>query len=337
MHCEGVPPFSTYRRGEAVTTSANTATVTNRDRFDFWHEVICSAFVRLEAETLPSERPFEAEIFSTDLGPLALSRVHAQPHTVHRSPSLIRDEPRDEVLVSLQLNGIGVVMQDDREAVLEAGDFALYDATRPYNLVMPHEFDMLVLQFNRQFLLERCPFPEPLTAVRMRSNGKVTAPVSSFLRSLEPFAFGEENAVSRQLATSALDLVGVALADHFGDAISPGSAGTKHFLRACTYINAYADDPDIDPSRIASSIGVSLRYLHQLFRDHNTTVTTYLMRRRLARCRDDLVCGQLGAKTVTEIALSHGFKTAAHFSRCFAAAYGATPTETRRAALLGSS
>ena len=315
-----------------MTTSANTATVAGRDRFEFWHEVICSAFVRLEAETLPSEQPFQAEIFSTDLGALALSRVHAQPHTVRRSPSLIRDEPRDEVLVSLQLSGVGVVMQDDREAVLEVGDFALYDATRPYNLVMPGEFDMLVLQFDRQFLLERCPFPEPLTAVRMRSNGKVTAPVSSFLRSLEPFAFGEENAVSRQLATSALDLLGVALADHFGDAMAPGSSSTKHFLRACTYINAYADDPDLDPARIASSIGVSLRYLHQLFRDHNTTVTTYLMRRRLARCRDDLVCGQHRAKTITDIAFSHGFKTPAHFSRCFVEAYGTTPSDARRAA-----
>ena len=315
-----------------MTTSANTATVAGRDRFEFWHEVICSAFVRLEAETLPSEQPFQAEIFSTDLGALALSRVHAQPHTVRRSPSLISAEPRDEVLVSLQLSGVGVVMQDDREAVLEVGDFALYDATRPYNLVMPGEFDMLVLQFDRQFLLERCPFPEPLTAVRMRSNGKVTAPVSSFLRSLEPFAFGEENAVSRQLATSALDLLGVALADHFGDAMAPGSSSTKHFLRACTYINAYADDPDLDPARIASSIGVSLRYLHQLFRDHNTTVTTYLMRRRLARCRDDLVCGQHRAKTITDIAFSHGFKTPAHFSRCFVEAYGTTPSDARRAA-----
>ena len=159
-----------------MVKSANTETVAGRDRFDFWHEVICSAFVRLEAETLPSEQPFQAEIFTTDLGALVLSRVHAQPHTVHRSPSLIRTEPRDQVLVSLQLSGVGVVMQDDREAVLEVGDFALYDATRPYNLVMPGEFDMLVLQFDRQFLLERCPFPEPLTAVRMRSNGKVTAP-----------------------------------------------------------------------------------------------------------------------------------------------------------------
>ena len=315
-----------------MVTSANTETVTGGDRFDFWHEVICSAFVRLEAETLPSEQPFHAEIFSADLGALVLSRVHAQPHTVHRSPLLIRTEPRDEVLVSLQLSGVGVVMQDDREAVLEAGDFALYDATRPYNLVMPGEFDMLVLQFDRQFLLERCPFPEPLTAVRMRSSGKVTAPVSSFLRSLEPFAFGEENAVSRQLATSALDLVGVALAYHFGDDMARGTSSTKHFLRACTYINAYADDPDLDPARIASSIGVSLRYLHQLFRDHNTTVTTYLMRRRLARCRDDLVSGQHRAKTITEIAFSHGFKTPAHFSRCFAEAYGTTPSVARRAA-----
>ena len=81
----------------AVTTDA----VTARERFDFWHEVICTAFVRLEAETLPSDNPFRAEIARCDLGPLTLSRVHAEPHAVQRSTRLINDEPRDEVLVSV--------------------------------------------------------------------------------------------------------------------------------------------------------------------------------------------------------------------------------------------
>lgn len=83
--------------------SANTDDVTPRERFDFWHEVICTAYVRLEAETLPSDNPFHAEIAMAEMGPLTLSRVRSEPHAVQRSPALISAEPRDEILVSVQL------------------------------------------------------------------------------------------------------------------------------------------------------------------------------------------------------------------------------------------
>ena len=313
--------------GMTVTTDE----VEDGSRFDFWHEVICSAFVRLEAESMPSGRPFRAQIACTELGPLTLSRVEAESHAVRRSKALISDEPRDEVLLSIQLKGTAVVEQDDRQAVLQPGDFALYDATRPYHLSMPREFEMLVLQFDRQFLLERCPAPEILTAIRMTNDSTVTAPVSAFLRSLEPIALSADRSpVSRQLATSALDLLGVAVADQLGAHNSPGAEKTKHFLRACTYINAYADDPDLTPERVASSIGVSLRHLHQLFRDHDVSVNKYIITRRLARCMDDLVSPYASSLTITEVAMKHGFKTVSHFSRCFSEAYGTTPSEARR-------
>lgn len=313
-----------------MSVAVTTESVAPRERFDFWHEVICTAFVRLEAETLPSQNPFHAEIAHSDLGPLTLSRVRAEPHAVQRSTRLINEEPRDEVLVSVQLSGNAVIVQDDRQAVLAPGDFALYDATRPYDLVMREQFEMLVFQFDREFLMERCPSPERLTAVRMSNDTTVTAPVSSFLRAMEPLVVADENAVSRQLATSALDLLGVALADRFGTEGSSNTERTKHFLRACTYINAYASDPSLSPSRIAYSIGVSLRHLHAIFNQHGMTVNEYLIKRRLARCRDDLLSPMAASRTITEIAHSHGFKTSAHFSRRFSEAYGRSQREVRQ-------
>lgn len=313
-----------------MSTQITTDSVDQRERFDFWHEVICSAFVRLEAETHGDTGSFGAEITSAELGPLTLSRVRAASHAVRRSDRLISDEPRDEVLVSVQLQGTAVIDQDDRQAVLRPGDFALYDATRPYDLSMPSNFEMLVLQFNREFLLERCPAPERLTAIRMRNNSTVSAPITAFLRSLEPLALGGDSALSRQLATSALDLLGVAFADQFGSDVGPGAERTKYYLRACTYINAYADDCSLTPAIVASSVGLSLRYLHQLFKEHDTSVNRYIINRRLARCRDDLLSPQFAHRTVSEIAVAHGFKTASHFSRSFAEVYGVSPSEARR-------
>lgn len=287
--------------------------------------------MRLDAEPLSQETPFRADIAATDLGPLTLSRVRAESQFVQRSPALIRAEPRDEVLVSLQLRGEAVVQQDDRQALLRTGDFAMYDTTRPYDLIMNEQFEMLVLQFERKFLTERCPSPKLPTAIRMANDSKVTHLVSSFLRSLEPIALGGDNAVSRQLATSALDLLAVALADSFGSDNSR-TTHTEHFLRACSYINAYAWDSDLTPTKIASEVGISRRYLHAIFKEHNISVYRYLIKRRLLRCHDDLTNPQMASRSITEIAHGNGFKTSAHFSRCFSEAYGTTPSEVRRVA-----
>ena len=107
----------------------------------------------------------------------------------------------------------------------------------------------------------------------------------------------------------------------------PGTSST------CTYINAYASDPDLTPAGIASSIGVSLRYLHAIFKEHGMTVTDYLIKRRLARCMDDLLSPMAANRTITEIAHSNGFKTSAHFTRRFTEAYGRTPTEVKQRGL----
>jgi AraC-like DNA-binding protein len=82
---------------------------------------------------------------------------------------------------------------------------------------------------------------------------------------------------------------------------------------------------------------VSIRYLHKLFETQEATVAEWIRRRRLERCRRDLLDPALRALPVNAIAARWGLLNAAHFSRAFrAAAYGATPGEYRRLAVTGS-
>ena len=315
-----------------MAVSESTETVREHERFDYWHDVICRTYVHIDAEKLPSDRTFRAELSAADLGQVTLSRVRAEPHVVHRSGALIDRRPHDTFMVSLMLGGTGILAQDGREAMLRTGDLSLYDGSRPFTLALPERFDMIVLQFERQPLLRRCPVTEQLTAFRMAAKSPAVAPLSAFLRSLEPAALGEGSAIARQLGTSMLDILGVSLAERFGRQPTPVVRRQAYFMRACNYISAQSDDPDLDPSRVASAIGVSVRYLHLLFRDNDTSVTEHIFRRRLARCHDDLVNLAKAHLTITEIGHARGFKTAAHFARRFADAYGATPSSVRRGA-----
>jgi AraC-like DNA-binding protein len=85
-------------------------------------------------------------------------------------------------------------------------------------------------------------------------------------------------------------------------------------------------------TRYGAAHHVSIRYLHRLFETQQTTVADWIRRRRLDRCRRDLVDPALRDLPVNAIAARWGLLNAAHFSRTFRAAYGVPPVEYRRQA-----
>jgi AraC-like DNA-binding protein len=83
---------------------------------------------------------------------------------------------------------------------------------------------------------------------------------------------------------------------------------------------------------IADAHFISLRYLHKLFEAEQTSVAEWIRRRRLERCRRDLLDPALRATPVGTIAARWGLHNPAHFSRLFRASYGVPPAEFRRLA-----
>lgn len=102
------------------------------------------------------------------------------------------------------------------------------------------------------------------------------------------------------------------------------------FVRAKEYIGHHLADPDLRPLALAMAIGISVRTLHQVFAKHEETVSGYIRRQRLSRCREQLERGE--ATTVTEVSFRWGFSNAAHFSRIFKAQFGISPSEILAAA-----
>jgi AraC-like DNA-binding protein len=85
---------------------------------------------------------------------------------------------------------------------------------------------------------------------------------------------------------------------------------------------------------IARGCGISTRYLHDLFRDTNQTLGSWISDQRLEACRATLR-DQTNRKSVAEIAYRRGFSDQARFSRAFKAQYGVPPKEFREQARLG--
>ena len=80
--------------------------------------------------------------------------------------------------------------------------------------------------------------------------------------------------------------------------------------------------------RVAKSIGLSTRQLDRLFRRHlGKSFADHYRSIRLETAGELLRHSTL---TITEIAIACGFANASHFSTCFKAENGISPSEERR-------
>jgi AraC-like DNA-binding protein len=81
---------------------------------------------------------------------------------------------------------------------------------------------------------------------------------------------------------------------------------------------------------VAAACGMSTRQLTRLFEAEGETVSRVILRRRLERCRLDLLSPTLAHRTIGEIAFGWGFNNLSHFSESFRRAYGCSPRAYRQ-------
>jgi len=106
----------------------------------------------------------------------------------------------------------------------------------------------------------------------------------------------------------------------------------KH-IRA--YIESRLHEADLTPQLIAQAYGISTRALYLLFDGEPGAVSGWILNRRLERIYEDLQSLDFASMAIAEIALKHGFRNAAHFSRRFRQKFGLSPREARPKRLTG--
>jgi AraC-like DNA-binding protein len=95
------------------------------------------------------------------------------------------------------------------------------------------------------------------------------------------------------------------------------------------YINNHIRDPKLSVQKVAERIGVTTRYLQLLFAEAGECVSEYIKRERLRGCLLDLRDAGFDCQSITEIAFSWGFNSAAHFSSSFRKEFGLSPRDFR--------
>ena len=139
----------------------------------------------------------------------------------------------------------------------------------------------------------------------------------------------------RQPSEAALSIMGVQLIDLLGAALkevpsvlqsSLSVVRGAHLARIEAYVREHLADPCMSPEALAARHGISLRYLHSLFKDTGQSAAQWIRDLRLQTAYEQLLAAPAGG-SIAQIAYACGFNDQAQFNHAFKRRYEHSPSE----------
>ncbi len=298
-------------------------------RLAVWQDIVCDVFVGLDCRS-DMHDGFWGSVSQTRIGPVAFTQVDSCAQRVFRTPSRIARASEDFVLMAFANSGVNGVYQDGREAKVSAGQFVIYDTTRPYELRFDDSFSQTIVQMPRKLLQQRIGSLDGLTATTFDSGRPLERLAYEFLRSISKTIEYVDPSTANRLLEQALDLVAMAFAGRISERSPEQSFHRSALLyRLKNYILTHLRDPELSLSRVAAAVGISPRYASDLLAAEQISFRSYVQMQRLERCKRDLADPAQMARHIGDIAFAWGFNDLAHFSRIFKQRFGVSPREWR--------
>ncbi len=310
----------------------STDTVLPRRRVEFWNDAACESLTQQTAEPA-NPRTFSGRLIRADIGDLRFVELNSDAAVVRHSRAHIARSAGAYYLIRFQLCSESVCSQGGEDVRLRAGDFALCDTARPYQLAFNRPVSILTLRVAKNVLQRYVGSPENLVRVPVSGSSGAGALASRVIREIwnsSDVALGP--GVAPRCANVVLELIASAYVG-VGRGRVDGSCLTSALrLRIMDFIDQALCDPDLSPSTVAQALKISSRHVHRLFAQQGGTVTQYILRRRLEKCRAALADPLLAGLSLTHICSEYGFRSLPHFSRLFRNEYGMPPRDYRREA-----
>ena len=312
--------------GCLVAQSYSTLRVARSARLRYWNDVHTSLGVPLEIKAR-DRGEFDAAASTAELGPLRLVKVESSPAIVEHAARHVAQTRERRFRIVLVMQGKVGVRHAGQDAVLEQGDFALFDDSLPYRLEFDEPNRSLCVAVAPSTIKLYLPVPARLCGLRMPADRPLNRVASTMLLALWTEIENEDLRPEQRpaLARSFLQVMAASYAVDHACAIERSVVAAARRTEIKQYIEAHLRSPELTPATIAAALGLSRRYVRLLFAEEHDSVTAYLKRRRLEECAFELAQPQWFGRSITATAADWGFRNVTHFARVFKAAYGATP------------
>ena len=276
--------------------------------------------------------PFEAEIEAMAVGEVNLGRMAGTIKHASRKVQHINDDSRDGYLLLIN-NGTSEMVgsQIGRTYGIASGEAALVSASEAFemdggesnvwaNIVIPH-----------QLLAGAFANINDLLAVRIGADNEALTLLRRYCDMLENGGLSLSPDLAAHAATTIVDLVGLASGAKGEAAELAGFTGLRAARLAAVLdkIRSGFTDPNINAQSVATSLGLSLRYVHDLLQETGLGFSDRILELRLLRTRQMLSDRRNDGLLVSEIAMICGFGDISYFNRSFRRRFGGTPGSMR--------
>lgn len=311
-----------------MPTRYSTIEVAPGERSRNWHDVIGSTYFPLNLR-FREPQSFNGELAIWSLGNLSLSRLKSDALAYERLPHHLRNEREEQYLITIPAATDVTFSQCKVDIRCKPGAFILERGHEPYIFGHEEANDLWVLKVPGEALRGRIRAPNCFSTLQFDATQGVGALFVDMLHLIPSHFENMTREAHGYLGLQLVDLLVLALKSDERALFSNASAVREaHLSRIEQFVRANLTDQDLGPERVAGACGISIRYLHELFRDTNQTLGQWVREQRLAAARRAIE-DRHNNQTIAEIAYRWGFTDQAQFSRLFRAAFGATPSECR--------
>jgi AraC-like DNA-binding protein len=272
--------------------------------------------------------PFKAALEDGNLLDLHFCRYTATAHRVERTDRFARQDERGCMKLALQIKGSAYFEQCGRGVLLSPGQWSIYDMAKPYVVTMPDETEILLLVIPRDKVASNRYNLADLTLRRFSSGHGIAKLAYQFIQG----AFQEMPTLPPETHRDAMDTISHLIRLTMIQASGENATALPAQIlceQIKSYISTNLRDPLLSIDDMAVAFNCSKRYLHKAFEKEELSISEYIWRLRLERCRDDLSCTECQNMSVTDIAFSWGFNSSAHFSTAFKQQFGGCPRAFR--------
>jgi AraC-like DNA-binding protein len=300
-----------------------------KDRIPYWREHYARIMLRADLEPAP-DVAFEASITSLSLPALQLITSSLSPARISRTGKYLADG-NDDIVLCVNRSGLANVTSGGREQSLAEQQAVLLSGGEAAS------FDRIKKGGSFTLRVPRVVFASTVVNVEdaLMRPSRVNQGALRLLVDYAGLLFDESAAMDAQLLNLSVrhahDLMALAIgptADFAETARTRGLRASRLKL-AKSHIMANSHRRDISLATVASSLGVTPRYIQRLFESDGTTFSEFLTGQRLARAHQVLCEPTLGHMAISEIAYSAGFGDLSYFNRRFRRLYGLTPRDVR--------
>jgi AraC-like DNA-binding protein len=310
----------------------STSDVDPTRRLDYFASALSEAIVPFGLSGGDSQ-DFQAELKSTRLDVLGLSKLKGAPHqSVRGASELARTRNHGfNLIMSLDVSWIA---EQRARVQLQPFDMFIHDSDYPLHTEVRSAFVSINLEMPESWLRRWVASPGVLVAKRITGQSRWAASLAAYLSAMTPELVLAPPLPIPLIADQIGSLIALAASGMNGNSPPAQTAALRSLrerildcmVQRCTESSLTAFD-------VSTSVNISLRTLHRTLAASNETFGQQLIEARYRVAERMLLSPLFKRVTTAEIGRRAGFLSPSHFARVVRTRSGRTPTELRRLSL----